>query len=510
MTAKNGEKICKKLISTLLIWVTAFSIQIGNSTAMALTSQEKEEKYNNVILELESFMESSSTLTARLDSLLFSLDELGGYEQSKPLSNYISVLIKVINNEFDYDYQFNLEMVDKNKEFQQYLKDTLKSSSILTVSHLKNYATGRENEYNNKIDNALKYYEKCLNFFDASTRYQNLTEKAYDTKYEQAMKLFREGKFEEAYFLFQAIGKKYKDTADRMAYIVKRLGYTPSKEATKKPTDTPNNPFDGKALNLSAEFEKNSIQLSWNNLGKNVKYTIYWRWTKSKNSNFAKIEVGNETSYTHKNKNARNGYKYQYYIIASDGVNTISSPIQEVVFLAKNPTTPKPRQKAKYNPTPKNDPTPIIVTPPPKNEPTVTTPPKNKPTVTTPPPPVYSAWSDWSTTPVSGSATRQIKTKTESTPIYTVKYTYSRWKYWRTSTNAWGYSYAQYMTTPSNGGVYGGKGRWEYKTTTSKLAINHYTDGRPVYNGTWYNQSEKKEQTGTQTTTYYSYRDLIK
>ena len=53
-----------------------------------------------------------------------------------------------------------------------------------------------------------------------------------------------------------------------------------------------------------------------------------------------------------------------------------------------------------------------------------------------------------------------------------------------------------------------GSGTWEYKTTTEPLAEAGSVSGHTYYQGYWYLASTSQVQTGTQSVTYYRYRDI--
>ena len=138
----------------------------------------------------------------------------------------------------------------------------------------------------------------------------------------------------------------------------------------------------------------------------------------------------------------------------------------------------------------------------------ITTPPITKgptPTITTTPtpPPQWSAWTQWSTTPVSSSATRQVETKVETETYSIPVYHYSRWHYYNTGYNKWYYSYAEY--TGSN--YKPGTGNWEYMSSYEPLSKNGTADGHQRYENYWWNETVSYEQDSYEVT-YYRYRDL--
>ena len=113
----------------------------------------------------------------------------------------------------------------------------------------------------------------------------------------------------------------------------------------------------------------------------------------------------------------------------------------------------------------------------------------------------YGSWSDWSTTAVSSSSTREVETKQVNQTTTTKVYTYSRWRYYNTSANAYWHSYAKYTGSEYKAG----SGEWQYKTTTTPLAKDGVVDGQQRYKGIWWNQKVETKETTT-TVTMYRYR----
>lgn len=113
----------------------------------------------------------------------------------------------------------------------------------------------------------------------------------------------------------------------------------------------------------------------------------------------------------------------------------------------------------------------------------------------------WGGWSDWSTTKVAASDTRQVETKTEN--VTKVQYVYKHWHYTHKVNGAQN-SYAEYK-----GSQYvEGSGKWEYYKTDKPLTQTDTKDGHKRYKVgqvSWY--WETKSET-TEQVTYYRYRDL--
>lgn len=260
-----------------------------------------------------------------------------------------------------------------------------------------------------------------------------------------------------------------------------------SKTASIRGTTTSNQKVNPPTLYANANSK--SITLEWTSVSGATNYALYRRRT-SYDSNYQLVYGGSSLSYTDTSASAN--YKYTYYVVAttSSGQQLTSNTKEAIIHgnnsgsnVTQKPVTPKPVTPKPVTPAPV---TPAPVTPPP-------TAPKQQ----------WSAWTQWSTTPVSSSATRQVETKVETEYTTTKSYTYSRWYYYNTGWEKWTHSYTDY--TGSN--YKPGSGSWQYKTTTEPLSKVNTIDGRQQYSGGWWNETVSNKQEAHQVT-YYRYRDL--
>ena len=92
------------MLKRVFILLTILTMLVANSvSACALTSEEKDRQYNAAVMQLESYLSDYKNDTAELEAIYRSFSELRGYEQSKFLGYYVSVLIKLSIGEYDYE-----------------------------------------------------------------------------------------------------------------------------------------------------------------------------------------------------------------------------------------------------------------------------------------------------------------------------------------------------------------------------------------------------------------------
>lgn len=144
--------------------------------------------------------------------------------------------------------------------------------------------------------------------------------------------------------------------------------------------------------------------------------------------NFQLIYSGSALSY--KDMSANANYNYTYYVAATTKEGRQLSSNEKTALISSNSASNNTSTTTTKPP----------VTKRPVTNPPVTTPPITKgptPTITTTPtpPPQWSAWTQWSTTPVSSSSTRQVETKVETETYSIPVYHYSRWHYYNTGYN---------------------------------------------------------------------------
>jgi beta-lactam-binding protein with PASTA domain len=129
---------------------------------------------------------------------------------------------------------------------------------------------------------------------------------------------------------------------------------------------------------------------------------------------------------------------------------------------------------------------------------------------------VWGAWSAWSTTAISATATNEVSTRQVANATqYKTVHNYNRWIYLNTS-NQWASSYAQYT-----GSAYQGSGAWNYITLDSPLAAKGSVDGKTHYgsyhygsypsatDNLWWNYTTSSVALPVTYHTEYQYRDKV-
>ena len=131
---------------------------------------------------------------------------------------------------------FWVNKLEKNEKFQEYVQNDINSLSILTVPEMISYVKGREAEYKGDPVAAVGFYMESINYYDANERYESLSKKSYEEKYQQAKELANNNDLDGAYQLFAEI-EGYSDSSQRMEYIAQILGYIPTEGTAGNKTD---------------------------------------------------------------------------------------------------------------------------------------------------------------------------------------------------------------------------------------------------------------------------------
>ena len=319
--------------------------------AYAVTSMEKDNNYAAAILQLETYLESAGNSSAELAGVHASFDALGGYEQSRFLSYYTSVLMKIADEEYDYELYMFLDMLERNQSFNAYLKETLKGSSIGSVEELKAYAHGREYEHDGANSEAIACYGECLNYFDASARYFSLQQDKDQAVYNEAAAMLSRGDLAGAYFKFSEI-LRYKDSKERRDSIVSLLGYTPSSS-----TDN----LEAVTGLKAAEIKETEITISWQKSRHASSYDVYYkkhssdRWISAGSvdktaKTFPGLEQG--TSYDFKVVAALGGLKTDGTVLLNQRTGSVTPPPRSTPAPSPKPTkSPKPSPSPTLKPT---------------------------------------------------------------------------------------------------------------------------------------------------------------
>ena len=335
---------CQKLFTAFCILaVLAYGIP-----ALATTSfQEKENNYQQAVFQLESYLEAGAESKEELKILFDAFIDLAGYEQSKNLGYYVSILRKAADGEYDFILSTYLDILSGSDAFRKYTTQVLYDSPIGTIEDLNAYISARENEQNGNYSQAAAYYKQCLHYFDASERYLALSGKVDESYYNQACQLIRTGDYAGAYFLFSEISG-YKDSKDHMDSIVRQIGYTPS-----SPTDNLKAPSGLRTQNTTTT----QISLAWSEVDHAQSYNVSYKKQYSSSSNEMLETTDTQATISGLAPNTT----YEFLLVSKSG--TITSDAASVTAQTKAEITPTPKptptKKPTAKPTPKRTPTPI-------------------------------------------------------------------------------------------------------------------------------------------------------
>ena len=432
------RRILMTVFTALIVLLTSLPV-----SAAPLTSSEKEQMYSAAILDLETYLETYGKSGTSLWGIEQVFGQLGGYEQSRPLMYYTQVLSKIEKAEYTFDMDLLLDMLENNSVFNDYLHDTLKGSAIQSVKNLKAYATAREMEFNGRNDEAIEQYRQCLSFFDADSRYYELTVAANQDEYDKAMDMLLYGDYAGGYFALLRISN-YGDSADRAKAIVNQLGYTPKDE-----NDNPQ-----PVSNVKADKQPTSVTLSWTRPRHATSYKV-------------SIRKKGETGWYYYDWN--NDYvfwgdlapqtEYEFSVVAVVG-NVEMKPAIITVTTPKQPT-PSPRPTKTPTPRPTKTPTPRPTkTPTPR--PTKT--PTPRPTKTPTPRKTKTPTPRPTKTPTPKPRTFKVNTPTISDGVTTIR--------WEDSANAGPYTVTVQHRYSSGGSTRLAAARTFVSGTSSKSASN--------------------------------------
>ena len=314
----------------------------------AMTSTEKENHYNAAIMQLETYLESFESNPIALMEIRSAFDELQGYEQSKFFGYYVSSLIKVEEEEYDYELYTFLDVLKANAGFIKYLDETLNSSAIGSIDELIAYATAREYEHQGDAQKAAEYYKQCSNYYDASERYITLQQENDKATYEHALELLKAGDLAGAYYYFSQVAK-YDDSEVFMSSIINQLGYTPVSADDNLKAVT----------NLHVEKAGTTqMVLAWNRSEHAKTYEVYYKGNSRNDWTF----LGETNEIRKTIMDLESGASYDFKVVAVLG--KIKS--NETILLAQKTAVVTPTPKP-VTPTPKPvTPTPKAKTPSPK------------------------------------------------------------------------------------------------------------------------------------------------
>ena len=220
----------KRLVAMLLALLLLFS-----GAVMA------DEDLNAIVPKLEEYLDDLTNSkgngvdTKKLEECVKFLEETKS-RNKKPLELYCSVLLSIEKNQFTNANgdMFVLRRESMAKSFEEnFVKSAGGDTPISTVEELYNYLKGREAEYGGKREEAIEFYDKCLDKFDAYDREENIKREWYDS----AINLYRKGEYEQARSMLEKLAQmEYPEAVLELADFVTP---TPTPTPTPKPTPTP-------------------------------------------------------------------------------------------------------------------------------------------------------------------------------------------------------------------------------------------------------------------------------
>ncbi len=256
----------KKLIALFLIPLMIFSAG-GFSSASGLTAAEKEELYRGAVLELEAYLESGSGEVHRIAEVF---RNLGGYAYSRMFRYYAALMDKASRDEYDYETDVMLSALEYSGDFQAFLEENRRNgngSALAPVSELKEYILGKRAQKQGDTEEAIRHYQGCILFFDASERYMALSEEKAEETYQEAAEYMNRGDWAGAYMTYSRI-RAYDDSEIRMNTIAEMLGYTPK--------DENDNPGDVTGLSVTAS-DTREVTLRWDEAIHATGYEVAFR-----------------------------------------------------------------------------------------------------------------------------------------------------------------------------------------------------------------------------------------
>ena len=319
-----------RFVAVSLLLVLLLMHAVSPASAM-MTTDEKTRLYQNAILELETYLESPNSKGESLYGIQATFQSLGRFEQSRNMNYYTMVHIKLYEETYDFEMKSDLELMELDQYFQEYLNNELKGSPLRTVADLKSYVEARENEHNRDYESAMACYKICMGYYDAAERFNALRETGYQQKYDQALMLQNARDFAGAYFLFSEV-EPYEDSTNRKRAIEKLLGYTP--------ISADDNPLPVTELQIETTSDT-QIVLQWSAAAHAKTYEVQYR---KNGGNWLTAGETITTGFTASGLQANTAYDFRVTAIAGEiRMDAASITAKTAAIATPNPTkTPTP------------------------------------------------------------------------------------------------------------------------------------------------------------------------
>lgn len=193
-----------------------------------------EDKMDAITKKLEGYLselsasEGKSVNTTALEECLSQLEAVKT-RQKKPLELYCRVLLLIEQDRYDEanQYMYVLQAPSMASMLDEYFENQ-ENASIYSVQELADYLQGRECEYQEKYEEAIDAYMKCMNSFDVYDRLEN----AQLMLYFSAVDRMTEGDYEGARTILEKLEQMHYSGA---ASLLNSLP-TPMPRVTEMPT----------------------------------------------------------------------------------------------------------------------------------------------------------------------------------------------------------------------------------------------------------------------------------
>lgn len=439
---------------------------------MGMSTSAETDQYASTIKNLYLYMNNPKGSRIDISSIIQDFSILGNKGYSAELVMYSVMVQKIIDDDDLSTAKLYADMLDEMHDFTNYIeaeKNGLGAymkaycniddgkNSIVPVWQIKAYMEGREAEKRGDTDEAQKQYLRCINFYDARERLiAALEEQAVvdkETIFKNAMDCYVKGELEKAAQLLIQI--KDDHTAAASMYevvfdeIVKNYA-TVTSEATPTPVSTPKVTSKPKATRKPVVTSKPAVTSKPVVTAPPAPVAIYSDWVADVPDGANIVDI--KTQY--RNRSVATEYRYRDLITKTstesylgDGWTPVSSEL------------------------------------------------------------VYGAWSDYSVTPISASATLEVEQSTRDVQKEVTVWNYSRWEYKHVDyPNLLYYSCVDYSKqNPAKvAKVYG----WKYTSSTNRFTNTGSKGGCVWYKSpegvTWYNESSSTKTETQQVTMYRS------
>ena len=432
--------------------------------SLGVPASAEMDNYANAVRNLYLYMGNPTNSGLDIDSIIQDFSMLGNKSYSAELIMYAMMVQYIIDKDDLSTAKLYADVLDEMHDFTNYIEAEenglgayMKAycniddgkNSIVPVWQIRAYIDGREAEKREDLVTAREKYLECINFYDARERLlaalgqQTVVDK--EAIFKQAMDCYIKGDLEEAARLLIQI--KDDHTAAKSLYEIVIAELTKSVATpTPEPTATPT------AVPVSKPKTDNTPKAD--NKPKTTTapapVAIYSDWVADVPDGANIVDI--KTQY--RSRSVATEYRYRDLITKTstesylgDGWTPVSSEL------------------------------------------------------------VYGAWSDYSETPISASATLEVEQSTKDVQKEVTVWNYSRWEYKHVDyPNLLYYSCVDYSKqNPAKvAKVYG----WKYTSSTKRFTETGYKGGCTWYKSpdgvTWYNESSSTKTETQQVTMYRS------